>query len=407
MKNKLIVSAALVAALLVSVALLWSCGISTVTEKAEADISVPYGWGKVSFPLPGGGGRALTKAQQQSLTNFYQVIFHKRATDGNSSTDWDVRDNYITGSASAEQGYLTVAVPPGQYEILLLAGRKENGQNVLLGSAFVNNETGTDTGIPTDTPAYPGNGITIKRGTNIIPLKVTPISEKTLSNIDEPYTSTPLSSETAYNWFDLFNGNPSSPSTIENDTLGRYNYSFDTKGIRYIGPVKKSINPVNTQNNTLTVTVNLSNGFAPLKSANRNGTPNDVTVVKNEAILKFIPKSGDVGFDPIKIPPSNTTYESNLTTRGSPVYKFEYDNNARRLPTVDSDGVLYWEMEYYAFGNTLLQASNVGLLDYHWFIRNGLTNDYERKIEKGQYSPGGAIVVAIGGGSTVDIPLWQ
>jgi hypothetical protein len=83
---------------------------------------------RVVIPLPTPKSRAVGLAEAQNYTNYFEVLFRR-----------DDSGTYIYYSASAtiDEGSIEVNIPVGTYDILLLAGNKDEYYSLVLASSYV------------------------------------------------------------------------------------------------------------------------------------------------------------------------------------------------------------------------------------------------------------------------------
>ena len=133
MKKLFLVSAVIAAGLLAA------CANPTVGTDPDPDPITPEGYATVVIPLPQAGiapmGASLPSAM--AYTDFFEVFFRTFCDDQNDYV-------YFATSAPLSDGQLSIQIPVGVYDILLLAGWDPHGwggTHYLLASSYILNQS--------------------------------------------------------------------------------------------------------------------------------------------------------------------------------------------------------------------------------------------------------------------------
>jgi len=131
--NKKLGYSAMLICLMVSVTVSCEFGIiknDSADNENEIDTT---GLAKVRIPLPKtSSARTVMPEDAKSYTNFFEIAFRNKE-----------KNTYFSASASIEQGYIEATIPPGTYDVLLLAGNRhspfylEENLLLLLASSYI------------------------------------------------------------------------------------------------------------------------------------------------------------------------------------------------------------------------------------------------------------------------------
>jgi len=93
---------------------------NSITRTSNENNQDQTGLAKVRIPLPqASNARNISLEDAKTYTNFFEVIFRNKANNA-----------YFFAKASINQGYIEASIPPGTYDILLLAGNN-SGKTVV------------------------------------------------------------------------------------------------------------------------------------------------------------------------------------------------------------------------------------------------------------------------------------
>jgi hypothetical protein len=317
----------------------------------------------------GPSARSVSKDTVEFFANFYEVVFNK-------GTD------FYRGEGTAAQGYVNVAVPvDSEYEVLVLAGYNRT----LLAAGWL----GLTQAVPGGTPAV-DNRVTIKAGeANVLSIPVTRFPLQW----DHTLTSAGVG-PTATNDFEFVldaSGYTGSAPVVLKD---RYiNLAPVDPGGTY-GP--DQIDPAADK---FTVTFNIAK-LEPLINADINttgpGTDRKLTLADHK--VRLWPRYVNDVFSYIVLNPPATITNGIYPTDVPLSFVSAPTATADRLPKRNVDGILQFELFYYAFGTTDSKGTK-------WIIRNGLnrTDDTLTAAEAGGTTgtgPGSYFLVKIGSGTT-------
>jgi hypothetical protein len=324
--------AGIIAAVVVVLTGLGACDGFVLDESAKQDAAWEQGVVdenglvavRVGLPRP---SRSVSDDLVQAYVDYYEVIFKKHGAADPGP------DDYFTGTAVAGKEYLSVEVEPGEeYDVLLLAGREAN--RVLLATGFVNSVDGNGTTIYDSS----GQGVPITAdGANVIS-------------------------------FTIYKANIMVGTGEDLDVTAGGTYERDSSTDN-IATIEVGKNP----SDDLEIEFNGSIKLADLVKAAKPGIP---AFAANTLTLK--PLYPKYPLAVIEVP-GNASDATGV--------KFTYEIASTNLPQNDDiDGMLVWELAYYAFGDEDSKSSR-------WNIRNGI--DYEIDKE----DSGGSIRLRIGEGS--------
>jgi hypothetical protein len=341
------------AAVLVVLAGLGACNTALAPDdpgEQAAPLGVLDASGRVAVRvgIPALPGRSVTNDMVPVYANWYEVVFKKHG----ATTD---QNDYYSASAEAGKEYLSISVPPGKYDILLLAGAKAN--RVLLATGFVDadDNTGTGTGAGYTIAADKPN--VIKPGMHKINL--TPDGDAA-ADITFTHNTGPI---TYARNVETNIGTVPVPSTATSFTV---HLAFKLE------EASKFIDLINAAGGAETTTPPFNSNKAQL-SARYN---EEAGLIKVTSVPGLMKKADGI------------EAAAKLGEVAQFIYEFDPLSSIIKAGTNNIDGVVRLELRYYAFG---FEKSGSSL----WNIRNGL--DYD--LDNG--NSGGSLVVKVGTGSVL------
>jgi hypothetical protein len=332
----------------------------------------------IDYPGSPTAARTLIVSEAEDLFDYYEVIF---------KTHSGASPAYYTGTANKGE-VLSAAVDPGNYDVLLLAGRKTG--RVLLASAFSNTAAGYDA-------AGTGFNVAAGKANNVI-LKL----EKIESN---PVNGSP---EQDFR-FELYKNDGTTLITYQNIARnytpgspynGLLTLVFDKKS-NITGP--SQVYGSDAVNGKVVVKIT-THGIDPLLRAQTPSSPAfGVNTFKSATMsLDNYYTGGDI-FLPLTVAAStgSGTYTPDTGAGDGGKIKLSYTTDVTDLPDIDAYGKLYFEIKYTPFSDAAYTGNT-------WSIRNGLDNTKLDRLTDSSHE-GGAVLLIIGDpdpgpGVLVEIP---
>jgi hypothetical protein len=345
----------------------------------------------VKVPLPTqkqSASRSVDPDTVQRFVNAYEVVFQHVDSDA-----------YYRAEAAAAQGYISADVPAGTtYNVLLLAGYNRT----LLGAGYVGSAN-IEVGKP-----------------NVIEITVTPFPPQWDSR-QSPTNGTktvPLESgDAGYDADPDQNGTKEVPCVpgdpgyaVANEIWEHNDFVFTANLKAYTDAIAASETPTPTpllinqafryvqvaphieldggdvlnaedidlEEDTFTVEFNIAK-FGPLWAAQQSSSNGDKSLGIAGYTVRIWPRYVEDSFKPISLVLDTTSTgvtagsgDSFIVEDGSsPTATISFTNDPEKnsLPAYDVDGVLQFDLEYYAFGRT---PTSSGLRTSRWIIRNGM-----------------------------------
>jgi hypothetical protein len=299
---------------------------------------------RIAVPKPDQSGNSARSADPdlvEFFANYYEVVFRKIGVSPDP-------DTYYRGMGIPSQGYINVTVPVGTgYEVLLLAGYNRT----LLGGGYLGKNNS------------PANPVEIKAGqVNVvsIPVKVFP----PLWNTDTAKTGT-------------FNDNDFIFEAALTGYGGTPALKIEPRYINLAPYIENDPGPdagahqIDPSDAKFTVMFNLAK-FTPLILADISGTNDALSIAEHN--VRLYPRYDKTDhFPPVVLTPSVSP--TDITFTNNPAL------TNGKLPNRDADGLLAFELTYYAFG-----AEDSGGIS--WIIRNGLSGSGEDSVPDGDTGRG-------------------
>jgi hypothetical protein len=362
----------------------------------------------VVVPLPAGGGgsdpvlsvsssiaRSLDSTFTQNNIDNYELLFR--------NIDTAASPRYYKAAAKAQKGYISIAVPPATYHVLLLGG---NG-DILLAAGY---NGGTSNA-----------GIEIKKGAiNTVVITLHTVSpEWNIAHKDSTTFHNKIVTD-GKNDFVFEATNLLNSAELEVDPAERaviVSKATNADGAPYI-----------QASSTFSFTFNISKLHPLIEASPTSASTNyDLQFVSQEAELATAPPDQDkieggplnefkkvtftaAGFAGLKLTITEAQLNSSKTTPGTVILKYTNDT-VTPLPQVSAEGALIFKLGYRAFSATASDTSHTGKT---WTIQNGL-NDFvdapapnagdaasSTTADRNGNTAGGAIRVIFGTGSFED-----
>lgn len=110
------------------------------TPTAAPTQTIPEGLGAITVTIPGSSSKAVTPSMAQMYSDVYEVIVMKETGDTNTTSGSGSKTSAVIDSNSTSRSK-TLYLEPGNYKVLVLAGRNAYSSAYLLGSSITRNVT--------------------------------------------------------------------------------------------------------------------------------------------------------------------------------------------------------------------------------------------------------------------------